>query len=125
MFHIHPVCMYTQHSCDYALIVHQARLHYLNGVIDVRIRLGCLPPVILQRLAGNKSIVFRTLDSKLPVRFDHSPCEERRTAGGPSEETSHPFFLAVSSEPGTELRWTHFPSVLRIRPWLPGLMRDR
>lgn len=86
--------MYSQHSCDYAVIGHQARLHYLNGVIDMRIWLGCLPPVILQRLAGNKSIVFRTLDSKLPVRFDHSPCEEKRTAGSPSEEASLPLFLA-------------------------------
>lgn len=81
------------------LIGHQAPLYYLNGVIDVRIRLGCIPPVILHRLAGNESIVFRTLDSKLPVRFDHPPCEGRRTAGGPSEEPSFFFFGSTTTCP--------------------------
>lgn len=93
------------------LIGHQAPLYYLNGVIDVRMRLGCIPPVILQRLAANKSIVFGTLDSELPVRFDHSPCEGGRAAGGPSEEPSsslgvflfwqHNHVSHISPEPGT------------------------
>lgn len=99
------------------LIGHQAPLYYLNGVIDVRIRLGNIPPVILQRLAGNESIVFRTLDSELPVRFDHPACEGRRTAGGPSEEPCFFFFFfwqhdAVSRsspDPGTALRGTRLP----------------
>lgn len=119
-FHIHAAyeCK-AQHSYDKTVIGHQALLYYLNGAIDVRIRLGCIPPVILQRLAGNKSIVFRTLDSKLPVRFDHSRCEGRRTTGGPSEEPSSPLSLFfwqhfdkshISPEPGTALRLRHFPS---------------
>lgn len=114
---MHPARMCSQHWCESAVIGHQAGLQDLNGVVDARMRLGRRPPVIPQRLAGNKSIVFTTLDSQLPVRFDHSPCEERRTAGGPSVEASPPFifFVGVSSEPGTALRWTHFPSVLRIQ----------
>lgn len=87
---MHPAHVCGQHWCDWAVIGHQAGLQHLNGVVGAGMRLGRRPPVILQRLAGNKSIVFSTLDSQLPVRFDHSPCEERRTAGGP-------FFLLLAS----------------------------
>lgn len=46
-----------------AVIGHQAPLSGLNGGTDVRMGLGHIPPVILQRLAANESIVFTTLDS--------------------------------------------------------------